>query len=788
MQTLIALVGCGLLSTACGARTVWYGHSPDRQTRVEVFAQERQQFVQVNGRHSRPYAGIGTDSLVFSPDSQRLAYAAERRGAWVLVVDGRASREWDGIGEVVFSPDSERVAYAAESRGRWHVVVDGVVGVPVDGILRESLQFSPDSRRLAYVAQYAGGVHAVIDGVTSARYDGIGRLTFSPDSRRVGFLARVGGYAYAVVDGAIGPAYERIDGLAFGPGGEAGYVATGASGQVAVIGDLVSQPYRRVAALTPGPTSRSTPGDWAYIAQGADRSWSLVRDSQSAGTYDAIAIDSLRFSPDGQTLAFVAARGHSWFAVVGDRELGPYDAVEPTEFAARGRTWGFIAHDAAGSAVVIGDLDSGQYAEQRVGWAGNLRFDPLGARRGYLATEGGRKSVVVDGATFDFELVVDGSLLFSRDGAHWACLAAVDRSGRFWLIIDGRKRAPFDLVEVMYMMAGDPYDAMLDPATDGRIQSIVAAELERRTVGIDSGEVGRRGSRTAAIDLAARQPTPAIYRFAPARALALTASLGLVTSPGRADAEPGDNRDYILTGERIRLTDLVLWRMQADLATSGRSHLTVGATVIPKQPHGAKEMAWHEVHVGAVVAPLATRAPGLSVTAELAGGPLLGGTGWWVRSHVDVEFRRPLTETLSARVAMGGAGTWLALTGVDEHFVLASARAYSGLLMHRPRARLAGWLGTEFRLPLAHSSAVTDPLSGATLKPGRRIAFDAGLALSVAHRFHLFARLYLVSQGAATEDGAALPVLDDAFGYRQVILGVSRRFGIGAMSPALAVQ
>ncbi|HOK09764.1 MAG TPA: hypothetical protein PLJ10_08900, partial [Candidatus Hydrogenedens sp.] len=69
-------------------------------------------------------------SLIFSPDSRRVAYSAKRGDKWVVVVDGVEGKEYDGIGagSLIFSPDSRRVAYSAKRGGKWVVVVDGVEG------------------------------------------------------------------------------------------------------------------------------------------------------------------------------------------------------------------------------------------------------------------------------------------------------------------------------------------------------------------------------------------------------------------------------------------------------------------------------------------------------------------------------------------------------------------------------------------------------------------------------------------------------------------------------------
>ena len=70
--------------------------------------------------------------LWFSPDSRRVAYAAERQGKFLIVVDGTEGQWFDDIYNPVFSPDGQHVAYVAGPVGNRFAVVDG------DGTLRAS--------------------------------------------------------------------------------------------------------------------------------------------------------------------------------------------------------------------------------------------------------------------------------------------------------------------------------------------------------------------------------------------------------------------------------------------------------------------------------------------------------------------------------------------------------------------------------------------------------------------------------------------------------------------------
>ncbi len=69
-------------------------------------------FVVVDGREEKQYDGIVTDSVIFSPDSQRVAYGAGVNNKQFVVVDGKEGQPYDSIvaiggGRIVFdSADS----------------------------------------------------------------------------------------------------------------------------------------------------------------------------------------------------------------------------------------------------------------------------------------------------------------------------------------------------------------------------------------------------------------------------------------------------------------------------------------------------------------------------------------------------------------------------------------------------------------------------------------------------------------------------------------------------------
>jgi len=94
-------------------------------------------FVVVDGREaSTRYGDIGKGTLVFSPDSQRIAYDGMRDNKHFVVVDGTEARVYDRAACLAFSPDSKHVALVGWHSRKPVIVVDGVEETRYDGFLR----------------------------------------------------------------------------------------------------------------------------------------------------------------------------------------------------------------------------------------------------------------------------------------------------------------------------------------------------------------------------------------------------------------------------------------------------------------------------------------------------------------------------------------------------------------------------------------------------------------------------------------------------------------------------
>ena len=192
--------------------------SPDSSRTAYVAKREDGSVViVVDGVESAGYTSVVGAHSVFSPDSQRVVFGAERAGDWFMVADGAEGPSYDEVSTPVFSPDGSRLAYVARVGTKWTVVVDGQERGRYDLVPADSLKFSPQGNVVGYSAKQNGGWFVVIDGVRSPPYEALGRGSpvFSPDGDRAALHALKDDRWHVVIDGQTGPAYDEVSVPAF---------------------------------------------------------------------------------------------------------------------------------------------------------------------------------------------------------------------------------------------------------------------------------------------------------------------------------------------------------------------------------------------------------------------------------------------------------------------------------------------------------------------------------------------------------------------------------------------
>jgi hypothetical protein len=468
-----------LAASGCSESVVYRGHSPDRRREVAVVESFGLQRVRLGYQESPRYRGVGVEGLVFSPDGAHLAYPAQRKGGWQIVRDSAEGPLWSGIGEVVWSPDGRHLAHAANQGSSWLVVSDNEVGPAFDALLEKTLIYSPDSRRLAYVGLRGEARFVVESGRVGPGWDGVAGLVFSADSAHLAYAARRGDRISLVLDGALSPEYDTIAAIALSPrGGHHAYVALrehdAGEGRkkrawLAVTDGVPGPEYDRISSLTFDSTG-------SHVAYAARRGTSelVVSDGQEGQPFDGILPLSLGFTAGGQHMIYAAQRGAQPRVVVDGVEGPALDALDPPVFAPRGDRWAAVAA-LHGARFLLTDRGPGHPYT----WVGSPTWSADGSQTGYLARRGSQSVVVHGEGVTALDAAVEGSLVLGERGS-WACVAAYPAVRRFYIVINGIPRVPFDMEELTAEIARRTVGELLSGGESAIFQQWVRAELQKK--------------------------------------------------------------------------------------------------------------------------------------------------------------------------------------------------------------------------------------------------------------------------------------------------------------------
>ena len=434
--------------------------SPDGEHVICVARRDEKRIVYVDGTEGKQFDGIGSPGEMEGQDPwdilfrvsehfTRVAYVAVRGEKRLVVLDGVEGREYDGIHNIVFSPDSKRLGYIAErerfvpeeisgvpfglGESKFLAVVDGLEGKEYDGV-REFV-FSPDSSRVAYVAKEGEHEFLVLDGQEGERHPEIWNLCFSPDSKRVAYVVgdRFAWFMpeshektdqFVVVDGVPGNTYQCIPFPTF---------------SVSSVGTFAGNfaPWR--SPLLFSPDSRHI----AYLARSEGKELLVVDglELEVRRTKDTGAADDLRvevvFSPDSAHMAYTAQREEKWCVIVNGAQGDLCDRVGDIVFSPDSAHMAYIAQREKKWCVVADGVQGDLYE-----CVSNIVFSPDSARLAYIGTRDGKEFVVLgeeEGKAYDWV----GLPLFGPGGAQHIAYPA--RRGQRWvLVVDGFESREFE--------------------------------------------------------------------------------------------------------------------------------------------------------------------------------------------------------------------------------------------------------------------------------------------------------------------------------------------------------
>lgn len=447
------LVVVALLISSC-THVVWYGRSDDRRHIVSVIEQGSTQHVRLDMIDGPGFLGVGVDALVLN-EGGHLAYPAQVADGWVVIHDGRQGPTFEAIGEVQLR--GELLAYTAEKAGKWHVVRGAEPGEGFEAILPGSLSLSPTGR-VAFAAQQGRDVFAVIDGKRSTPMDAVGQLRFSTDGTRVGFIGRRQGASFVVLDGVEQGSFENLAELQLGPPDV--FIARSEGSWRVFVDGQPGERFERIAGLL-------TTHGVAYAGRRGKQEW-IVDGPHQRGPFTSIKSKLSRDSSG--RLIFLAQREEDWVLSAGSTESAGWTELELP--AIGGARFGFIGERDERSVVVIDGKELATWE-----WAGSLTLSADGARYAHLARRDSKTFIILDGAELTFDVVVAGTLAFSKDGRRFGCVTGDAKTRRLFITREDGKRTLVDMEELVAALSRGSSEAMISAPDVMMLRRWVEAEL-----------------------------------------------------------------------------------------------------------------------------------------------------------------------------------------------------------------------------------------------------------------------------------------------------------------------
>jgi len=176
-----------------------------------------------NIEKSREYDALF--NLNFSADGAKLAFTAKDNNDSYVVVDGKELGPFKTLlsDTVIFSPDSRRYAFAAgfkffSDKEEFFVIIDGERGPRFDYLTLEPPRFSPDSKRIIYFVRDKDLSFAMLDGLEGPNFEWTGGIpVFSYDGSLVSYYGSRNDIGFVVVNNSLIGGFYGLSNPVFSP-------------------------------------------------------------------------------------------------------------------------------------------------------------------------------------------------------------------------------------------------------------------------------------------------------------------------------------------------------------------------------------------------------------------------------------------------------------------------------------------------------------------------------------------------------------------------------------------
>jgi hypothetical protein len=309
-----------------------------------------------------------------------------------MVIDDEFGDPFESLfeGSLRFDSTSRRLAFAAERAGRVMAVIDGRIGPSYDGV--SAIQFSPGGGSVGYIARDGEGAHLVVDGSVRGDHETISEFRFSPSGRDVAYLFLDRGEWWVQDHGTIRGPYPTLRGL---------FYASDDAGPTFVIREREGERERVARGDDYGPWFESVDSPvfdaggerWGYIGQDSTQSVIFLNGAETSR--EEWATD-LTLSDDGSRYAYVVQRGVLTY-VVHDQGERSFDVIVPGTLMFTGHQgrWACLAGnlDREDLFVVVEGISEARpfewlaIGEMMTGGGGTGGLDPEESLRAWVAAE-----------------------------------------------------------------------------------------------------------------------------------------------------------------------------------------------------------------------------------------------------------------------------------------------------------------------------------------------------------------------------------------------------------------
>lgn len=256
----------------------------------------------------------------------------------------------------------------------------------------------------------------------------------------------------------------------------------------------------------------------------------------------------------------------------------------------------------------------------------------------------------------------------------------------------------------------------------------------------------------------------------PRRELEVGGSFRFITAP-ESNLSADDD------GE-LRFSDVGIFHAGARFSFARRFEVAAGMDLLAKQPSYLDEPAWNGADLGFRY----SLGQNWALWARGAGGPLIADAGAWGDTAAGLQARTSIDETIRFQASAGVSGTRLFMGEDSGRPWFTELVSHGEALLRAPRGEVAGWIGVDYRVPLAHSDGNLE------IDPQTRLNFQLGFMLGYVGKWDLYAVYAVVDRGDAEDPATTLPILDGGFDQSQIILGGARRFDLEPKPKDQALQ